>query len=94
MGGISAFGKIAYNNGHQTSLGISPFEALNGRGRKIVASWDNPVNRVVPGPKMLRKMEHEIVTMGQNLKAAEDRHKSYLDLKGRIKNLKLGIMCI
>ena len=40
---------------------------------------DNPVNRVVLGPELLKEMEQEIVNIRQNLKAAQDRQKSYAD---------------
>jgi hypothetical protein len=43
--------EFAYNNGHQASLGMSPFEALYGKGCRTPVNWDNPVNRVVLGPE-------------------------------------------
>ena len=42
-------------------------------------TWDNPVNRVVLGPELLKEMEQEVVNIRQNLKAAQDRQKSYAD---------------
>ena len=42
-------------------------------------TWDNLVNRVVLGLELLKKMEQEVVKLGQNLKAAHDRKKSYAD---------------
>ena len=42
-------------------------------------TWDNPVNRVVLGPKLLKEMEQEVVKIRQNLKATLDRQKSYAD---------------
>ena len=42
-------------------------------------TWDNPVNRIVLGPELLKEMEQEVVKIRQNLKAAQDRHKSYAD---------------
>ena len=42
--------EFAYNNGQQTSSGMSPYEALYGiRCRKLV-TWDNLVNMIVLGP--------------------------------------------
>jgi transposase InsO family protein len=52
---------FASNNGHQASLGMSPFNALYGRGCKSPMSWDNLVDRVVLGLEMIKEMEHEIV---------------------------------
>ena len=42
--------EFSYNNGHQASLKMSPFEVLYGRGCRTPVSWDNPVNRVVLVP--------------------------------------------
>ena len=48
--------EFAYNNGQQASLGMSPYEALYGRCRTPV-TWDNPINRIVLGLELLKKME-------------------------------------
>ena len=47
---------FSYNNGQQASLGMSLYEALYGRRCRKPVTWDNPVNRVVIGPKLLREM--------------------------------------
>ena len=47
--------EFAYNNGQQAFLGMSLYEALYGRRCRILVTWDNPVNRVVLGPELLRK---------------------------------------
>jgi hypothetical protein len=74
--------EFAYNNGYQASLKMSPFEALYGRKCNTPVSWDNPVDRAVVGPELLREMEEKMLKIKQNLKAAQDRQKSYAD-KGR-----------
>ena len=52
---------------------MSPYEALYGR------RYRKPMNRVVIGPELLKEMEQEVVKIKQNLKAAQDRQKSYAD---------------
>ena len=42
-------------------------------------SWDNPANRVVLGPELLNEMEKEVVKIRKNMKASQDRQKSYVD---------------
>lgn len=42
--------EFVYNNGHQSSLGMSPFEALYDRGCNTLVSWDNLVNMIKLGP--------------------------------------------
>ena len=60
--------EFAYNNGQQASLGMSPYEALYGRSYRTPVTWDNPVNKVVLGPELLKEMEQEVVKIRQNLK--------------------------
>jgi hypothetical protein len=74
--------ELSYNNGYQTSLKMSPFEALYGRKCNTPVSWDNPADRAVVGLNLLRKMEEKMIKIKQNLKDAQDRQKSYVD-KGR-----------
>ena len=69
--------EFAYNNGQQASLG--PYEALYCRRCRTPVTWDNPVNRVVIGLELCKEMEQEVVKIRQNLKAAQDRQKSYAD---------------
>jgi transposase InsO family protein len=53
--------EFAYNNGYHTSLKMSPFEALYGRKCNNLVRWDNPANRVVVGPKLLKEMEDQMI---------------------------------
>ena len=71
--------EFAYNNGQQASLGMSPYEALYGRRCRTPVTWDNLVNKIVLGPELLREMEQEVVKIRKNLKAAQNRQKSYVD---------------
>jgi hypothetical protein len=61
---------------------MSPFEALYGRRCNTPVSWDNPTDRAVVGPDLLREMEEKMLKIKQNLKASQDRKKIYVD-KGR-----------
>jgi hypothetical protein len=74
--------EFAYNNGYQASLKLSPFEALYGRKCNTLVSWDNPADRAVVGPDLLREMEEKIIKIKQNLKVSQARKKIYAD-KGR-----------
>ena len=58
---------------------MSPYEALYGMRCRIAVTWDNPVNRVVLGPELLKEMEQEVVKIRKNLKVAQDRQKIYVD---------------
>jgi hypothetical protein len=40
---------------------MSPFEALSGRKCNIPVSWDNPADRAIVGPELLKDMEGQII---------------------------------
>ena len=73
--------KFAYNNGYQASAKMSPFEIMYGRKCTTPVSWDSPVDRLMIWPKMLQDMEQAVREVQKNLKVAQDRQKSYADLK-------------
>ena len=73
--------EFAYNNGYHASPKMSPFEALYGRKCNTPVSWDNPADRAVVGPEFLKEMEDQMIKNKQNMKAVEDRQKSYDDKK-------------
>ena len=80
--------EFAYNNGYHASLKMSPFEALYGRKCNTPVRWDNPSDRVVVGPELLKEMEDQMIKIKRNLKAAQDRQKSYVDSNKTIENSK------
>lgn len=49
--------EVAYNNGYQESLRMSPFEALYVQSCNTPINWSDPVNRLLIGPDMLADME-------------------------------------
>jgi len=82
--------EFAYNNGYHASLKMSPFEALHGRRCRTPVSWDNPVDRVIVGPEMLKDMEEQVVNIRQNLKIARDRQKSYVNKNRKFREFQVG----
>jgi hypothetical protein len=63
--------EFAYNNGYQSSLKMSPFEALYGRKCNTTVSWDNLANINIIGPYLLKEMEEKMEKIKQNLKATQ-----------------------
>ena len=53
-------------------------------------SWDNPVDRVIVGPEMLKDMEEKVVRIKQNLNIAQDRQKSYADKNKNFREFQVG----
>jgi hypothetical protein len=62
---------------------MSPFEALYDRKCSTLIRWDNPMDKVVLGPELLKEMEYHMVKIKHNLKEPQDRQKFYAD-KNRI----------
>jgi hypothetical protein len=58
---------------------VSPFESLYSMKCNTPVSWDNPIDRVVLGPELLKDMEDKMVRIKKNLKATQDRKKIYAD---------------
>jgi hypothetical protein len=82
--------ELAYNNGYQASLKMSPFEVLYGRPCNTPVSWSNPVNRIYFGLDMLKEMEQQVTQIKQNLKVTQNRQKSYVDQKRTPREFKMG----
>jgi hypothetical protein len=82
--------EFSYNNGYQTSLKMSPFEAIYGRKCNTPVSWDNLVDRVVVGTNLLREMEEKMIKIKQNLKASQDRQKIYANKGKTLRKFKVG----
>ena len=56
----------------------------------VLISWDNPVEKITLGPKLLKEMEHVIVKIRKNSKISHDRQKSYADNKRTPREFKVG----
>ena len=69
---------------------MSPFEDLNGRKCNTPVSWDNPTYIVVLGSEFLKDVEDQVVKIKKNLKAAQDRHKVYVDKNKKTREFKVG----
>ncbi|XP_074318550.1 uncharacterized protein LOC141655365 [Silene latifolia] len=63
------------------SIGMAPFEALYGRKCKSPVCWDDRAYAVVLGPEMIQEMVEQVHIIRQKMRAAQDRQKSYADLK-------------
>eukprot|EP00253_Pinus_taeda_P007798 PITA_07798 len=82
--------EFAYNNGYHTSTQLSPFEVLYGRKCRTPSSWGGPEDKLSLGPEMLKEMEDMVKKVHANLKAAQDRQKSFADRKRRFKEYQIG----
>ena len=73
--------EFAYNNSYQSSIGLTPFEALYGRKCRTPICWTELNEHKVIGPDIEKEIEEKVRVIQQRLKAASDRQKLYVDLK-------------
>jgi transposase InsO family protein len=71
--------EFSYNNSYQTSLQMSPFEALYGRRCRTPLSWSETGERKIFGPDLVVEAEDRVRIIQANLKTAQSRQKSYAD---------------
>jgi hypothetical protein len=81
---------FTYNNGYQDSLKMSPFKALYGRKCNTSVSRDNPSDRAIVGPYLLKEMEEKMTRIKHNLKVSHDRKKRYANKNKVFIDFKVG----
>jgi hypothetical protein len=69
---------------------MSPFEELYEINCTTLISWDNPIDRLMMGPEMIQEMEKMVRKDQHNLKEAQERQKSYVNLKRRHQEFQIG----
>ena len=82
--------EFAYNNSYQSSIGMTPYEALYGRRCRTPVCCIELNEHKVIGPDMCKDAEAKVQVIRQRLKAASDRKKSYADLKRKDIEYKVG----
>ena len=65
--------EFSYNNNYQTSIKMSPFEALYGRKCHTPLSWRKPEDKLALGPETLQEMESIVKKIQRNIKTTQDR---------------------
>ncbi|GKF23562.1 putative reverse transcriptase domain-containing protein [Tanacetum coccineum] len=73
--------EFSYNNSYQASIKAAPYEALYGRKCRSPVCWAEVGEAQLTGPKVIQETTEKIVLIKQRIKAAQDRQKSYTDLK-------------
>jgi hypothetical protein len=77
------YAEFSYNNSYQTSLKMSPFEALYGRKCRTPLYWDQTGERQFFGPELIQEAEEQVRIIRENLRVAQTRQKSYADNRRR-----------
>jgi hypothetical protein len=85
-----ALAEFSYNNSYQTSLQMSPFEALYGRRCRTPLSWSETGERKIFGPDLVVEAEDRVRIIQANLKTAQSRQKSYADRRRKPLQFQIG----
>ena len=67
------FMEFAYNNSFQSSIGMTPYEALYGWKCRTHVCWTELNEHKVIGPNIVKDMEEKVHVIRKRLKAASDR---------------------
>jgi len=71
--------EFAYNNSYQASIDMAPYEALYGRRCRTPVCWSEVGERKLESIEFIEMTSEKVKVIRENLKAAQDRQKSYAD---------------
>ncbi|GJZ95007.1 putative reverse transcriptase domain-containing protein [Tanacetum coccineum] len=84
--------EFSYNNSYHASIKAAPYEALYGRKCRSPACWAEVGEAQLTSPELIQETTEKIVLIKQRIQAAQDRQKSYADLKRKPMEFKVGDM--
>ncbi|KAL2938982.1 Transposon Ty3-I Gag-Pol polyprotein [Bienertia sinuspersici] len=73
--------EFSYNNSYHSSIGMAPYEALYGRKCRSPLCWNDISETLVLGPEYINQTMDQVRVVQQKMKEAQDRQKSYADLR-------------
>ncbi|GJV49202.1 putative reverse transcriptase domain-containing protein, partial [Tanacetum coccineum] len=79
-----------HDGSYHASIKAAPYEALYGRKCRSPVCWAKVGEAQLTGPKMIQETTENIVLIKQRIQAAQDRQKSYADLKQKPIEFKVG----
>nr|GEW53228.1 putative reverse transcriptase domain, ribonuclease H-like domain, aspartic peptidase domain protein [Tanacetum cinerariifolium] len=82
--------EFSYNNSYHASIKAAPYEALYGRKCRSPVCWVEVGEAQLTGPERIQETTKKIVLIKQRIQAAQDRQKSYIDLKRNPMDFKVG----
>nr|GEV19214.1 putative reverse transcriptase domain-containing protein [Tanacetum cinerariifolium] len=82
--------EFSYNNSYHTSIKAAPYEALYGRKCRSPVCWAKVGEAQLTGSELIQETMEKIVLIKQRIQAAQDRQKSYADLKRKLMEIEVG----
>nr|GFA51235.1 retrotransposon protein, putative, Ty3-gypsy subclass [Tanacetum cinerariifolium] len=75
---------------YHASIKAAPYEALYGRKCRSPVCWAEVGEAQLTGPELIQETTEKIVLIKQRIQAAQDRQKSYADLKRKPMEFEFG----
>ena len=82
--------ELSYNNSYQASIKMAPYEALYGRPCRLPLCWTEVGESSIIGPDLIRDTFEKVSLIRQRLLTAQNRHKSYVDVRRRPLEFEIG----
>ncbi|GJT04833.1 putative reverse transcriptase domain-containing protein [Tanacetum coccineum] len=82
--------EFSYNNSYHASIKVAPYEALYGLKYRSPVYWAEVGEAQLTGPEMIQETTENIVLIKQRIQAAQDRQKSYANLKRKPMKFEVG----
>nr|GEU51016.1 putative reverse transcriptase domain-containing protein [Tanacetum cinerariifolium] len=82
--------EFSYNTSYHASIKAVPYEVLYGRKCRSPVCWAKVGEAQLTGPKMIQETMEKIILIKQKFQAAQDRQKSYVDLKRKLMEFEVG----
>nr|GEV90320.1 reverse transcriptase domain-containing protein [Tanacetum cinerariifolium] len=82
--------EFSYNNSYHASIKAAPYEALYGRKCRSPVCWAEVGEAQLTGPELIQETTKKIVLIKQRIQVAQDRKKSYADLKRKPMEFEVG----
>jgi len=75
--------EFTYNNSHQATLGMAPYEALYGRRCRTPLCWEEVRDRKLYGAELVQVTKKKVRTIRDRIKTTQDRQKKYTNIRTR-----------
>nr|GEZ40396.1 putative reverse transcriptase domain-containing protein [Tanacetum cinerariifolium] len=82
--------EFLYKNSYHASIKAAPYEALYGRKFRSPVCWAEVGEAQLTGPELIQETMENIVLIKQRIQPAQDRQKSYADLKRKPMEFEVG----
>ena len=82
--------EFVYNNSFQSSIGMTPYEALYGRKYRTPLCWTELSEKKIIDPDLIQETKEKVKMIRERLKVSTDRQKSYDDMRRKDIRYEIG----